>query len=509
MSVKKKFIAGASWQSLNVVTQVVLQLVFIALLARLLTKEDFGVMAVALAVVGFIEIFSQIGIGPALIQRKDLLDTQINGAFFISLFLGVTFTALIYFLAPAVANYYEHEPLTDILRVIGISFLISAVSIVPRSLIIKKMEFKKLFIAAAIAMTIGNLVIGLGLAYAGYGLWAYVFALLSQNLIMTVCYWFQHPIKVAWNWNWQGTRSMIRYGGQSTLFNTFNYAATKADTLIVAKLSNLNMAVGEATRWSSTGIYDRAVWLQSLPITILGKLSDSVMFSGLSHIQDEKEKLKRVYLSGTYLISMLIFPACVFMVFFAPEIVMLILHEDWPEVVNVVRIFFIGVSVRSLIKLSDATVRALDAVYKASIIKFIFLVLVSAAAYIGIQFGLEQVAALVVVAILIQYVLMTSLSIKLIDVKFSTVLKKMVPGMTLGLITAAICCPAYFFIDLLESHYMVNLLIAIGWVGVCLMGLAWYFPWLFGKGKDNVLLFLIEKFPNVKALNPLRRRLRL
>lgn len=491
------------------VTQVVLQLVFIALLARLLSKEDFGVMAVALAVVGFIEIFSQIGIGPALIQRKDLSQTQINGAFFISIFLGIVFTALIYFLAPVVADYYEHEELTNILRVIGISFMISAISIVPRSLIIKKMEFKKLFIAAAFAMTIGNLCVGLGMAYSGYGLWAYVFALLVQNLIMSICYWIQNPIRISWNLNWSGTRSMIRYGGQSTLFNIFNYAATKADTLIVAKLSSLNMEIGDSTRWSSTGIYDRAVWLQSLPITVLGKLSDSVMFSGLSHIQEEKEKLRRVFLSGTYLISMVIFPACVFMIFFAPEIVMLILHDEWPEVVNVVRIFFIGVSVRSLIKLSDATVRALDAVFKASIIKFLFLILVCLAAYIGIHFGLEQVAALVVVATVLQYILMTRLSMSLIDLNFSTILKKMVPGMTLGLVTAAICCPVYFLIDLLETHYLLSLLISTSWVGLSLAILAWYFPWLYGKGRDNVLLFLLEKFPKKKALDPLRRRLRL
>lgn len=491
------------------VTQVVLQLVFIALLARLLSKEDFGVMAVALAIVGFIEIFSQIGIGPALIQRKDLLSTQINGAFWISIILGAVFTVLVYFMAPLVATYYEYEPLTMILRVIGISFMISAISIVPKSLIVKSMEFKKLFIAAAIAMSIGNLGVGLGMAYAGYGLWSYVFALLSQNVIMTICYWIQHPVAISWDWNWKGTRSMIRYGGQSTLFNIFNYAATKADTLIVAKLSNLNTSFGESTRWSSTGIYDRAVWLQSLPITILGKLSDSVMFSGLSHIQDQKEQLRRVYLSGTYLISMLVFPACVFMVFFAPEIVMLILHDEWPEVVNIVRVFFIGVSIRSLIKLSDATVRALDAVYKASLIKFIFLLLVCGAAYGGIQLGLEYVAAFVVVAIVLQYVLMTRLSISLIDISFKAVLGKMVPGMTLGLLTAAICCPVYFLNDLLQPHYLMRLVIAISWVGLCLLGLAWYFPWLFGKGKDNVLLYVLDRFPNSKWLRGLRNRMRL
>jgi O-antigen/teichoic acid export membrane protein len=83
-----------------------------------------------------------------------------------------------YIAAPYVANFYDHPPLTQVLRWISLSFLISALAIVPRSMIIKEMEFKKLFISSTLAMTIGNLGVGLTLAFSGYDIYAYVFALL-------------------------------------------------------------------------------------------------------------------------------------------------------------------------------------------------------------------------------------------------------------------------------------------------------------------------------------------
>ncbi|MDP4827356.1 MAG: oligosaccharide flippase family protein, partial [Flavobacteriales bacterium] len=149
MSIREKFIKSFGWQALNVTSQVILQLVFISILARQISEEAFGVMAIALVVVGFIEIFSQIGIGPALIQRKNLTQEHLNGAFFISVILGIAFTVGMYLLAPSVAEYYEHPPLTSVLRWISLSFFISALAIVPRSMIIKEMEFKKLFFSSA------------------------------------------------------------------------------------------------------------------------------------------------------------------------------------------------------------------------------------------------------------------------------------------------------------------------------------------------------------------------
>ncbi len=501
MSLKQKFVTSFGWQAVNVFSQVVLQLIFISVLARLISEEAFGVMAIALVVVGFIEIFSQIGIGPALIQRKNLTAEHINGAFFISLLLGIGFTLSLYFAAPLVANFYDHQPLVPVLRWIGLSFLISALAIVPRSLIIKELAFKKLFFISAVAMTVGNLIVGLGLAFAGFDLWAYVFALLSQNVLMTVGYWLAHRVKIGTRFDGKATKDMIRYGGGSTLFNIFNYAATKIDTLIIGKFGS-DIGGAEAGRWRDTGIYDRSVYLMGLPITVLGKLSDSVMFSGLSMLQDDRRRLKRALLSAIYHIGLLVIPGSVFMVFWADEITVLFLGEKYIDAVPIVRILFISVAFRSIIKVGDSVVRALDRVYTASLIKALFFVMVGLGAYFGLSAGLKGVAWAIVIAVAIQFLFMMRLSMSMAGLSMKRMFKKLVPGVIGGVIVSGASFGALQLLSAFEGIRLMRLIIALIINGSVLLAVAWFVPFFFKQGDDNILETIASKLP----LQSLQRR---
>ena len=502
MTTRKKFIASFGWQAVNVFSQVALQLVFISVLARLISKDAFGVMGIALVAVGFIEIFSQIGIGPALIQRKNLTQEHINGAFFISTILGILFTVGLYFVAPLIAGFYEHEPLTEVLRWIGLSFFISAMAIVPKSMIIKEMSFKKLFFCSGIAMTIGNLGVGLTLAFMGYDIWAYIFALLSQNLLMTITYWIFHPVKIGMSWNWETTREMIRYGGGSTLFNMFNYAATKIDVLVVGKFEQPAGTDSGISRWARTGVYERSAYLMGLPITVLGKLSDSVMFSGLSQLQDQKEKLKRAFLSAVYHIGLLVVPGSLFMIFFVEEITVLFLGEKYLDAVPIVQILFSSVALRSLIKINDSVVRALDRVYTASAIKALFFFMVGFGAYYGYEFGLKGVAWALVASVFVQYLFMTRLSVRLVGVSGKLVFKKLTPAILISVIVLVSSIVARLICGTFEELRLIKLIIGIIINGIGLLLVAWFVPWIFRQGKDNVLDTIARRIP----LNKVRDR---
>ena len=469
-------------------------------------------MSIVLVVMGFVEIFSQIGIGPALIQRKDLDDRKISGSFFISVGLGLVFFVLMWASAPAVERYFECDQagLIDLFRVVAVSFIISAVAVVPRSLIIKEMAFKKLFYASSVAMTVGLYGVGITLALLDYGVWAYAWALIAQNVLLAIAYWILRPVRISRAWGWADVKDMMRYGGGSTLFNFFNYAASKADLIIVGKFSGAAAMAetgGDCTgRFSSTGVYDRSVWLMTLPVTVLGKLSDSVLFSGMSRLQDDKEALQRVFLSGTYFISMLVFPGAVFLVFFADQVVLTLLGDQYVEAIAVSRVLFIGVVFRALIKLSDAIVRALDAVYIASAIKALFLASVIGGTYLGLESGLVGVAWNLVLAILLQYVLMLVLSIKLTGLRFGRVIGKMVPAFMIAMALAVAALVPFFVLKWITVPAVVGLMIACLLMGVALVVLAMKAPWMFGKGRDNVLRMLTARLPNKGVAGRIKRR---
>lgn len=399
------FATSIRWQTVNVISQVLLQLVFIMLLARLISKADFGIMSIALVVVGFIEIFAQIGIGPSLVQKKELSTANIRAALQFSLGLGLVFFLLLFGIAPQVGEWFLSESLTDVLRWIALSFIFSSIALVPRSLLIRKMEFKKLFGATLIAMIIGNLGIGLYLAYLGYGIWAYVAALLSQNALLGIAYWSFNLTPLSGffgKWKWGDLRAMLLYGGKSTVFNWFNYAATKIDVVVVGEFSQASSA---GNGWATTGIYDRSAHLMSLPITILGKLGDSVLFSGMSALQSDASALNRVLVRGLGLIGWIVIPGSLALAWFSTETAVILLGMEYAEAGPIVRILFLSVAFRSLIKLADAAVRATDRLIPAIIIKAgYFLALgVTAWATLHWEMGLEGVGWAVVGCTIAQF----------------------------------------------------------------------------------------------------------
>lgn len=232
-----------------------------------------------------------------------------------------------------------------------------------------------------------------------------------------------------------------------------------------------------------------------LPITVLGKLSDSVMFSGLSLLQDDQPKLQRAFYSAFYHIALLVVPGSVFMIFYAEEITVLFLGPKYADAVPVVEILFISVAFRSLIKVGDSVVRALDAVYLGSAIKALFFIMVGVGTYFGLDYGLEGVAWFLVLSTAIQFLLMTSLSLKLTNTSARTAAKKIVPSVILGICVCLLSFGSTRLTQFLDSPLWLSVTIglAVNLIGLLLLALA--APWLLKQGKDNVLATIASKIP--------------
>ena len=317
------------------------------------------------------------------------------------------------------------------------------------------MDFKRLFAAAMIAMVIGNLGIGLGLAYAGYGVWAYVAALLSQNAVLGLCFWWMKPqgSEGLWGrWQWADLREMLAYGGRSTVFNWFNYAATKADTVLVGGFAQANPAAGGG--WTATGLYDRSAHLMSLPITILGKLGDSVLFSGMSALQTELQALQRVVSRGIALIAWLVIPGSLALAWFATEVAVLLLGADYADAGPIVRILFVGVAFRSLIKLADAVVRATDQLIPAIAIKVAYLagLLLTICSALRSGGGLEGVAWAVTACTVLQFFVFYAWLGSALKWKRAAAFR----ATAAGWLGALIAVPGYLAIDWLMPDWATN-----------------------------------------------------
>lgn len=508
MSTKEQMATGFSWNTLTVVLQVVIQLAYTGLLARLVDKDSFMLMGIVLGIMGFAEIFSQVGVGPALIQRKEVHQQHINGAFYTAVILGLSFTLLFLLMAGVIASFYELPELKLITQVVCTSFIISAIAVVPRSMMMKQMRFKTMFKASMISIVGGNLIVGLALAYWGWDVWAYVWALFAQNALMTLALWIYEPVRITARWEWKYTRELIRYGAGSTLFNALNYLATKLDVLLIPRALRGGMTELSALQRNMASYYERASYAMTQPITIMGKLSDSVLFSGMSRMQDDTERLQKTMTLATSLLASILIPTSVFVFFFSDELITLWLGNDYLETAMILKVLFLAVLFRSLSKLGDSLLRAKDAVYQGSLFKAVYVICIACGIWFGTAYGMTGAAWGIVLATMLHYAMNMHMTTRLIHLGWGALLKAWIPGVLLGLICfGASWCVHVITTWMLLPGYFV-LMAALVVLPLLMLVSIYLFPTILGNQQSNPLYYLPARLKEIGVVRNILARLK-
>ena len=503
---KKELTSSFSWNTLTVVLQVVIQLAYTGLLARLIAKDSFMLMGIVLGLMGFAEIFSQVGVGPALVQRKEVNQQHINGAFYTAIILGAIFTSVFILLAPWIAAFYQLSELAPIIGVVSTSFTISAVAVVPRSMMMKHMRFKTMFKASMVSIVGGNLLVGLPLAYLGWNVWAYVWALFAQNALMTIALWYFEPVRITRKWEWKYTRELVRYGVGSTLFNALNYLATKLDVMLVPRFLRGNAVELSDLAKAQGSYYERASYAMTQPITVMGKLSDSVLFSGMSKMQDDRARLAKLLMIATNMLSIILIPTTVFMLFNSHSLIRIWLGPEYMETAAILGVLFIAVVFRSLSKLGDSLLRACDAVYTGAIYKAIYVVCIAVGIFFAVPFGMIMVAWAIVAATGLHYLMNMHLSLHLIQGHWLRLLKAISPGVLLGGLTWLSC----WLVNLIQWFIPMQDILHLGvsFVAMILLILPaiFLFPSLLGFDHLNLLRHLPHRLASNRWVKLLIRR---
>jgi O-antigen/teichoic acid export membrane protein len=523
LATRKEFVSGFSWNTMTVVLQVVIQLLYTGLLARMISPDSFALMGVVLSIMGFAEIFSQIGIGPALIQRKEVHQQHINGAFYTSVIMGAIFSLAFVISAPWIARIYELPQLELIIQVVCSSFTISALAVVPRSLMMKEMRFRSFFRASMVSIIGGNLIVGLVLAYLGFNVWAYVWALFAQNALMTIAFWWMHPTKITFSWEWKYTRELVRYGAGSTLFNALNYAATKVDVTIIpiftqravspsitpiAPTQNVDVSrLDTSSPMYQAAMYERGNYVMSMPITIMAKLSDSVLFSGMAKMQDQDARLRKTIVIATNVLSIAVVAATAFVFFYAPELIRVWLGGKFEAAIPITQVLFFAVIFRTLSRLGDSLLRAKDAVFRGSWIKAVYLIIMTVGIIATVPFGMTYVAASIVLTTFIHYLMSLYLCRSLIGITWSAQIKALWPSIMIGIVVSAFAFLSHAALDLITNGNLIKLLVGSAITGAGTCATIFLFPKILGKKEINPFSFLPEKITRIGIIKKMMARL--
>lgn len=420
--------AGMGWVAWGSGAIAALKVLVLVLLTRLLTPADFGLVSAGLVVVGVSLNFSQLGLGPAVVQRSALEPRHLSTAFVASTSFGILMAALVWEAAPLIARFFRMEHLVPVVRALGLLFPIAGIATVPESLLQRELRFRLLANRNVLTYGVGYGVVGVVLALLGWGVWALVAAQLTQAVLRTIVLLWVAPPFLRARPTWSSFLELMEYGVGQSAARLGMIAANQADNLVVG-------------RWLGAvplGEYTRAFQLVSVPATLLGDVIDKVLFPTMARVQDDVRRLATAYLEGTALLALITLPVGVVAAVVAPDLVAVAFGARWSAVVAPFQLLALGMTFRTSHRISDSLSRATGRVYRRAWRQGLYAGLVFLGALIGQSRGLTGVAVGVLCALTVNYVLMAQLSLEVVGVSWTRFLLVQVPAVRLALIVGAV-----------------------------------------------------------------------
>ena len=318
MSLRSQALSGFRWTaSVRLLSQLVTWMITLVVI-RLLAPADYGLLAMATVFVAFLAMFSELGLGAAIVQKADVDEELLKRAFGLILIIHFSLAALLAVAAPLIAAFYAEPRVTPILRVLSLQFLLAAFAVIPDAQLQRRMEFRNRsildFFGAVVAS--GTTLL---MAMAGSGVWALVAGSLVSQAFKTIGINCLSPFLRWPDFSLRGMRSLLQFGGNFTAVQVFWMFLSQVDVLICAKwLGN-----------EVLGFYSVAMQLASLPSQRISGLVNQVAFPTFARMQGELHKVGGSVLSGARVLSFFSFPVLWGMSSVAPEIVVVILGEKW------------------------------------------------------------------------------------------------------------------------------------------------------------------------------------
>ena len=422
----RRAVGGLLWTGGGKAAYGVLYVVVLAILARMLSPAEFGVVSAALVVIGVSQIVSQLGLGPALVQRPALEPRHVDTAFAASIGIGVVLGSLVWTAGPAAAAFLRVPDAGPVIQALAWVFPLQGVAVVAESLLRRDLEFRRLAQVEVASYALGYGLVGIVLAAAGWGVWALVAGQIAQSVVRTVWVVALRPPRPTQLGDRRSLAELLYFGGGFTLARIANYIAVQGDNLVVAR------TLGPA----ALGVYGRAYGLMSAPAYGFGTVLDTVLFPAMARIQDDPARLAAAYRRGVALLALIVLPPSVVLIVVAPEFIRVVLGPRWDAAVVPFQVLAIGMLFRTSYKISDSLARATGAVYRRAWRQVFYAGLVVLAAWVGQFWGVAGVAWGALAALAVNFGLMAQLSLRLARFPWSEFWAAHVPAVRLTLLAA-------------------------------------------------------------------------
>lgn len=328
MSLKSSVISSLVWKFLERIGSQAASFVVAIVLARLLAPADFGLVALVTVFIALANVFVQSGLNTALVQKKNADNQDFSTVLYASLALAALLYGLLFFTAPLLANFYNGQAsLIPIIRVLGLTLFLGAFNSVQEAYVARNMLFKKLFYRS-IGATIPAGVLGIVLAYSGFGVWALVGQQLMNVFLMCSIMWFSVKWRPVLSFSFLRFRGLFAFGWKLLVSALLDTGYRNIRDLIIGKLFSP----------ADLGFYNRGDQFPKIIIANINSSIQSVLLPSFSTIQDDRIRLKQLARRSIKTSAFLILPLMAGLAAVAEPLVLLILGEKWLPAVPFIRI---------------------------------------------------------------------------------------------------------------------------------------------------------------------------
>lgn len=315
---KNKTFKGIVWSAIDKAGVKTVSFIVSIVIARILSPSDYGVIGMILVFISIANIFINSGMSQALVQRKNRTESDMATAFYFNIVISIVCYLILYFCAPFIADFYNVTELSSILQVLGLNIIISAFATVQRANLIAQLDFKTIASVNLCAVMASGLV-GIWMAYGGFGVWALVGQQMTSIGTGTVAFWLfgkWHPdarfSKSSFLALWRFGSKLLATGLTATIINEIN-----------------SIAIGKIYRSAELGYYTRAVQTSDMVAMTTNEVINAVTFPVLSSLQDNREKMIDVYSKMLGMTAFFIFPIMTGLAVIATPFISVLLTDKW------------------------------------------------------------------------------------------------------------------------------------------------------------------------------------
>ncbi|MCZ7573213.1 MAG: MOP flippase family protein [Ardenticatenaceae bacterium] len=347
MSLREKAAKGIVWSVIQKWGRAAITTIFFVILSRLLAPEAFGLVALASVFTEFVEIFLDQGSSAAIVQRADVEREHLDTAFWISILTGILLTAGGIAASGSVAAFFQEPRLAPVLSWLSLSFILNALSTTQIAILQRELAFKRLAARSLTATTAGG-VVGIGMAFAGFGVWS----LVAQNLVVglagVIVLWRATDWRPGFNVSKKHYKELFTFGVSVVGNNILKVIIRRSDDFLIGYFLGPTLL----------GYYTIGYRLLLVIIRLVTGIINAVAFPTFSRLQHKPERMRRAFYKATQYTSLLAFPVFIGLAALAPELVPAVFGEKWALSIPVMQVLALIGILQSVLFFNGSVMRA-------------------------------------------------------------------------------------------------------------------------------------------------------